>query len=262
LPDPPPTVDCSTIDCSNPLLFFQQVCPDGRGCATPFGPATNVPITYGNEPGNTVTFESFGCDPSIPICHNTPNELDFIPSDLSILSTGFLGYPEMLLGTLTFTNGIWTGDADFGLTITATDILAPHNAYTFDGFVHTMLRTADPGVTDPTLLTHEGADCISINTATGQAVSNPNTHLGIGSVCVAELNNPLGLSNTTTVNLYGTIGSLDLTRFGDLSGGGFLVPPAGNAVPEPATLGLVISSLFGAAFVARRRRSTVTPSRR
>jgi len=256
LPKPPPVVDCSAIDCSNPLLFFQEVCPDGRGCSVPFGPATNFPLTYGGDPTNTLTFESFGCDPSIPICSNTPNELDFVPSDFSILGTGLLGYPEMLLGTLTFTNGVWTGDADFGITITATDISAPHNAYTFDGLLHMTLRTADPTATDPSLITHEGADCISLRTPTGQPVTDPQTHVGIGDVCVPELNNPLGLSNTTTFNLYGTIGSLDPTRFGDISGGGFFLPPAGgNPIPEPASLALLVSSLFGFAFVMSRRRS-------
>jgi hypothetical protein len=255
LPIPPPGVDCSVIDCSNPLLFFEEVCPD-TGCSTFSGPATNVSLTFGGHPTNTQTFEAFGCNPSIPVCANAPNELDFAPSNLSILSTGVLGYPEMLLGTLTFTNGVWTGDADFGITITATDIFAPHNAYTFDGLVHMTLRLADPSATDPALITHEAADCISVTTPTGQPVTNPQTHIGIGSVCVPELNNPLGLSNTTTVNLFGTIGSLDLTRFSDPSDGGFLLPPAGgNAVPEPASLALLVSSMLGAASVVRRRRS-------
>jgi hypothetical protein len=258
LPIPPPNVDCSVIDCSNPLLFFSEVCPDS-GCGTPFGPATNFSLRSGIDPTNTLTFESFGCDPSIPICHNTPNELDFNPSPVSILGTGVLGYPEMLLGTLTFTNGVWTGDADFGITITATDILAPFNAYAFDGFIHMRLRIPDPGVTDPGLLTHEGADCISLTTTAGQGVTNPQTHTGIGEVCVPELNNPLGLSNTTTVNLFGTIGSLDPTRFEVVSGDGFILPPAdGNTVPEPASLALLLSSIFGAASIMKGRRSRLS----
>jgi len=256
LPIPPPAVNCGVVDCSNPLLFFDEVCPDS-GCQAPFGTATNFSLYKGSAPGNTVTFESFGCPPNAsPVCANTPNELDFAPpSNPSILGLNSLGYPEMLLGSLTFTNGVWTGDADFGITITAADIFAPHNAYTFDGAVHMTLRTADPGVTDPSLITHEGADCISLTTSSGQPVTDPRTHLGIGSVCVPELNNPLGLSNTTTVNLYGTIGSLDPTRFGDLVGGGFLLPAGGNAVPEPGSLALVMSSIFGAALTIRRRRS-------
>ena len=258
LPIPPPTVDCTVVDCSNPLLFFEEVCPDAGGCATAFGPATNFSLLTGGDPANTVTFEAFGCNPSIPICSNTPNELDFVPSSLSILGKNIFGYDEMLLGSLMFTNGVWTGDADFGITITATDISTPHNAYTFDGLFHMTLRTPDPGVTDPSLVTHEGADCISLTTPTGQPVTNPVTHIGIGSVCVPELNNPLGLSNTTTFNLYGTIGSLDPTRFDDLSGGGFfLAPPGGNGVPEPPSLALVVSSIIGAALIVRRRRPSV-----
>jgi hypothetical protein len=253
LPIPPP--GCLGPNCSDPLAFFEEVCPD-TGCSTPFGPATNFSITFGGTPTNTLTFEAFGCNPNVPLCANAPNELDFVPpSNPSILGTNFLGYPEMLLGSLTFTNGVWTGDADFGITITATDIAAPHNAYTFDGLIHMTLRTPDPGATDPGLITREGADCISLATPAGQPVTNPQTHIALGSVCVPEINNPLGLSNTTTFNLYGTIGSLDPTRFDDLAGGGFLLPPDGNPVPEPGSLALVLSSIFGATLTIRRRRS-------
>jgi hypothetical protein len=139
----------------------------------------------------------------------------------------------MLLGSLTFTNGVWTGDADFGFTLTATDVNAPHNAYTFNGFVHMQLNTAPPGVTNPAQKAQMDADCVYLTNSGGQPVTDPQTGLSLSNFCVYELNNPLGLSNTAAVNLYGTIGSLDPTRFGDLAGGGFLTAPA-SSVPEPA----------------------------
>lgn len=122
LPDTPISIDCSQVNCSNPLLFFGQVCPDA-GCQTPGGTATNYSLVDFAEPTNFLTLESFGCPPGPPACANTKNELDFTPSNLSILGYNQqTGQSEMLLGTITFANGTWTGDADFGITITATDI--------------------------------------------------------------------------------------------------------------------------------------------
>jgi hypothetical protein len=245
----PISVDCGAIDCSNPLLFFDQVCP-AAGCSTSsFGPSAADSLLSAGDPTNFLTFRSYGCPPAAsPICSNTPNELDFVPATNSILGLNQqLGKPEMLLGSLTFTNGIWSGDADFGITITATDVLSPHNAYTFTGNVHMTLNSAPPGVTDPHQIAADNADCISLTDQSGQAVSGFLDRW----FCADELNNGVGASNTTTVNLYGTIGSLDPTRFGDLTGGGFLVPV--QATPEPA-LWPVMSALLVIGMVIGYRR--------
>ena len=179
---------------------------------------------------------------------NTPNELDFVPATDSIL--GFnqqLGKPEMLLGSLTFTNGTWTGDADFGITITATDVLSPHQAYTFTGLVHMTLNTAAPGLTDPHQIARDNADCISLTDQSGQ----PLVGFMDRWFCADELNNGLGISNTTTVNLFGTIGSLDPTRFGDLTGGGFVVPV--QATPEPELWPMMSALLVIGVVIGYRR---------
>jgi hypothetical protein len=239
------SIDCGGADCSNPLLLFEQVCPSA-GCSTETGPSAADSLLSAGLPSNYLTFESFGCPPTAsPICANTPNRLDFVPATDSIL--GFnqqTGQTEMLLGSLTFANGVWTGDADFGITITATDILDPHNAYTFTGLLHMTLNTAPPGVTNPALIAQDNADCISLTDQSGQPLSTFEDK----GFCAYELNNGLGLSNTTTVNLYGTIGSLDPMRYGDVTGGfivddsgGFIVPV--QATPEPE-LWPVISALL------------------
>jgi hypothetical protein len=242
-------VDCGIVDCSNPLLFFDQICPDA-GCSAAGGPASADSLLSGCDPTNYLTFRSYGCPPSAsPICANTPNELDFVPATNSILSQG-----GMLLGSLTFTNGVWTGDADFGFTITATDILGPHNAYTFTGNLHMILNTAAPGGTNPHQIAQDNADCISLTNQSGQSVSSFVDRY----FCAYELNNGLGLSNTTTVNLYGTIGSLDPTRFGDVTGG-FITDANGNLIlpvqstPEPQ-LWPVISGLLAIGVVIGYRR--------
>lgn len=232
---------CGT-SCSDPLFGFAPVCPDA-GCAAANGPASADSLLAAGFPTNYLTFESFGCPPGAsPVCANTPNELDFVPATNSILSQ-----TDMLLGSLTFTNGVWTGDADFGFTVTATDILRPHNAYTFTGSIHMQLNTAPAGLTNPGQIAAENADCISLTDTSGQALNGFDDR----SFCVYELNNALGLSNTATVNLYGRIGSLDPTRFGDLTGGGFVVPV--QATPEPQALPLIGLGIVAAVFIARRR---------
>jgi hypothetical protein len=245
------SIDCSVINCSDPLLFFDQVCPDA-GCLAAGGMATNYSLLSAGEPTNYLTLQSFSCIASQPLCANTPNELDFVPSPGSILSLNQnTGESEMLLGALTFTNGTWTGNADFGITITATDISAPHNAYTFNGFVHMQLNTAQPGLPNAGQIAHGDADCISLTNSAGQPVTDPQTRLSMGDFCAYELNNPLGASNTVVVNLYGTINSLDPTRYGDLTGGGFLDSPS---VPEPAQWPVVGGVLALAAMRLRRQR--------
>ena len=249
----PPVVDCGAVDCSNPLLFFNQICPDA-GCSTAGGPALADSLLAAGDPTNYLTFDSYSC-PNTAFCSNTPNELDFVPSTGSIL--GFnqqTGNNEMLLGSLTFTNGIWTGNADFGITITATDVLGPHNAYTFTGNLHMTLNTAAPGLTNPHQIAQDNADCISLTNQSGQSVSGFEDR----NFCAYELNNGLGLSNTTTVNLYGTIGSLDPTRFGDVTGGfitdanGGLIVPV-QATPEPELWPVISGLLFIGVVIGYRR---------
>lgn len=248
----PVSVDCGEINCSNPLLFFGQVCPDA-GCSATQGAATNYSLlTFGSDPTNYLTFESFSC-PDIAICANTPNELDFVPSTSSILGFNPISETtEMLLGSLTFTNGTWPADADFGITITATDVKTPHDAYTFNGFLHMTLNSSASGLTNPVAIAQGDADSITLHNSSNQPLVDPFTGENIGSVFAYEITNPLGLSNTASFNLYGTIGSLDPTRFGDLTGDGFLSGAAPSEVPEPSGIILCGSALIIVTVRARR----------
>jgi len=236
-------ITCGAPGCSG----FSQICPDA-GCASD-GPRTAASLLSVGLPTNFLTFQSFGCPPAVsPICANTPNELDFVPATDSILGLNQnTGQTEMLLGSLTFTNGIWTGDADFGFTVTATDIASPHNSYTFTGNIDMQLNSAPPGLTNPAQIAYANADCISLTNQAGQPVSTFEDR----NFCVYELNNGLGFSNTATVNLYGTIGSLDPLRFGDLTGGGFVVPV--ESTPEPKS-GPLMGTVLIVAYVIYRRR--------
>lgn len=112
------------------------------------------------------------------------------------------------------------------------------------------LNSADPALTNPAQIAQGDADCISLTNSAGQPVTDPSTKLSLGSFCSYELGNPLGLSNTSTVNLYGTIGSLDPTRIADLSGGGFLDVAS---APEPGQWPVIATGLVLMAAVCWRR---------
>ena len=242
-------VACGLPGCSNPLAGFNQVCPDA-GCSAASGMATNVPITFAGSPTSFLTFESFGCSPSIPVCANTPNELDFVPANLTFLS--FNSSPA-LLGTFTFSNGIWTGDADFGITITATDIATPHNSYTFNGYIH-MGTTPNDFVNNTP---QQNADYVYLEGSNGQPYTNQLAPDGLGSVRAYELRDSPTGSNTVTFNLYGVLGSLDPVSFGNVSGGGFadisttntLGGPPNGTVPEPGSFAMLGAGLIVAAFL-------------
>lgn len=223
---------------------FGLVCPDS-GCGTPVGIA-HVPLG-GNPALDTFNQLSFFVDTL------TTNGLVFQAARdpnsffLNDVSPG----GEFKLGTLTFTNGIWSGDADFGFSIVARD-LTTHVSHAFDGLIH-MSLTPNTGPTPASR-----ADFIYITDPAGNPVVSPLTLTPLPSFRVFELGD--AASNTATVDLFGRFGSLDLTRFDNVTGGGFLDvslttdlggPP--TQAPEPATLALFGSALL--ALVALRKKT-------
>jgi hypothetical protein len=225
------------IPCFSPLYGFDPLCPDA-GCGTGFGLAKNVPLNSPNESTSTVVFKAANLTSEL-----TPNALSFqtagLQNDVDI-------HDEFELGTLSFTNGIWSGNADFGLTIIAFDSTTGKD-YTFNGFLQL-------NVTNNTGNAAENEDYILLTDASGNPVVNPLTGVTLPSFKVYELGqSPLG--NSGSVTLYGTTGSLDPTRFADPTGAGFLGPSMPNltTTPEPAAVQLTILSLLGMVVIARRK---------
>jgi hypothetical protein len=230
----PTAIDCSQIDCSNPLLGFDSICPDA-GCDVTKGDANlgqaNVPIGSVQSPAEFVTFK-------VPF--NPPNELDFVPH-----TAVQIGNPdgEFLLGQFTFGNGSWEADADLGLTITLTDETTDQHS-TFTGFVH---MTLTPNVGTP----EDNADFIYLTDANHNPVAYNSVMLP--SLRVFE-------GGTATVDVFGFVDALEVTRLADVSGDGFLdsshnIAPS-SAVPEPASIFLVGGALAALSIRARRRPKT------
>jgi hypothetical protein len=198
----------------------QVVCPDA-GCNPGIGVA-NVALAGGSQ----IEFWSstFGVD-------STHNFIQFVSSGENDAELG----EEFLLGTLTYTNGIWFTDPEFSVTFTTSSLDPAFNNFTWTDTIHleitTNLDTNTP---------EQNADFIHL-------VTLPT----LGSIRAYELADTPINSNSVTVEVYGTINSLHLTRFANATGGGFLdpgidpQPTPTNTVPEPGTLALLSAGLAG-----------------
>src|SRR5581483_882919 len=112
--------------------FFngQQHCPD-VGCGTI---ADFAHFTF-STPQSSVDFynAAYAGGPS-----DTHNLVAFMPAaPQSVSGPG----ADFLLGTFVFANGIWTGDADIGLTLTTSSADTSLDGHTFTGLVHMTLTS-------------------------------------------------------------------------------------------------------------------------
>lgn len=200
------------------------LCPDA-GCDTGIGPAS---VSLGG--GNQVEFwnSSFGVDA-------THNFISFVSSGMNEVELG----DKFLVGTITYTNGIWFTDPEFAVTFSASSS-DPGFVQSFSSTVHLTITT-----NQTTNTASQNADFIYL---TGLP--------SLGSVRAYELNS--GLGNTVTAELYAKISSLDLIEFANATGGGFLDPGIAlqptppTEVPEPATLALLSLGLAGLRQIRRR----------
>jgi len=221
-----------------------QLCPN---CATPVGLVSNFPIPMnpGQDTTSGVTFW-------VPF--NPPsNELTFTSSPGSLLNVNPAS--PFKLGTLTFTNGLWTGEADIGFSIVAHDSTTQTNQ-TFTGFVHMGLTVNDFVNLTPA----QNADFVYLTNAAGAQLIDPLTNQPLGSLRAYELTDtPIG-TNTASADLYGVFGSLDPTSFQNVTAGFLdisvtpaLGGPRPNSVPEPGTSMLLITGLLAMAGMLRKR---------
>ena len=246
-----PASTCATF---SPGPYGTTICPDA-GCvpdapATSLAFASNVPIS-GNPSTNTNPHLYFDYGGLVSNALIFQSARDPGSSFLNDVSPG----NQFRLGTLTFANGLWTGNANIGFSIVAND-LTTHDSRQFDGYIHMVVTSPNTGTPQ------QNADYIYFVDTAGNPVVDPLTLKPLPSIRAYELaDSPTG-SNTVTVDLYGKFGSLDLTTIDNATGGGFLdvslTPelggPPSSAVPEPETLALLGSGALS--LVAFRKRTS------
>lgn len=210
----------------------QPLCATG-GCNL----TANASVVF--APIGTVGFQNQSA--GVP---NPTNIISFTPATpQDVLGTGAAN--TFLLGSLFYQNGIWTGDASFGFTLTTQSTDPLLNNQTFTDILNYTLTPNDFVNNTPA----QNADFISFS-------GNPV----LGSGRAYELNDaPPGFDNTIRFDVVGHIDTLHLDFFANPVGG-FLDPGVGLQptppanLPEPSTLLLLGSGLAGL-FAWRRKRA-------
>jgi hypothetical protein len=206
-----------------------SVCPDA-GCGTGIGPLNKAL-------SGTSYFEFWESD-AFGGGAQTRNGIQFVSAEQDVVKG-----QSFKLGSITFSNGIW---------FTAPAISVIFQSHSTDpalnGFIWN--DTIELGIT-PNDFVHntpeQNADFIYFDNLRS-----------LGSIRAYELKDSrIPGDNTVTVDLYGAISSLDLQRFANASGAGFIDPsialaPTVSAAPEPPTLALLATGLAGLLLALRR----------
>ena len=212
-------------------LNGNPLCPDS-GCSTFLGPAT---VNFGT-PQSSLVFQNYTFPALNPL-----NEVRFTPYGDTMISGTGPTHP-FVLGTLLFTNGLWSAlDASFGFTLTTHSDSAAFDNFTI---TDTLFMQVTPN-----------------NFASGTPIENSDFVYFVGAPVLGSLraferrDSPTG-TNTATALLYGYIDSLHLSGFSDASGGfldpGIALAPTPMSVVEPGTISLFSLGLCVVLGFARR----------
>jgi hypothetical protein len=199
-----------------------SVCPPA-GCGTGFG---SLSYSFGAP---LSAFDFYTALSGVP---NTKNELAFTPAPAQDVGVG----EEFLLGTFTYSNGIWLTDPEFTFELTSVSSDPALDGFVFSDTLHLSITSNEV-------------------TATPQQNADFVWFLGaprLGSARAYELGDSPTGGNTVSWELYGMISSLDVTEFANATGSGFLYPTV-LPIPEPGCATLLLAAAAAAAQRARRR---------
>lgn len=174
----------------------------------------------------------------------TENVVSFTPAVNQVVN-GFGPTNKFLMGTLAFTNGVWSSDrVNLSFNLTATSPDPAYSGYDFEvSDVLVMKATANSPANTPA----QNADYLYV-------AGLPQ----LGSVRAYELADSPSGSNTVIVDVYGYLDSLHLGDFRNARGGGFIdasveAQPV-SQVPVPAA-GWLVATAAGLVAPWMRRRA-------
>lgn len=149
------------------------------------------------------------------------------------------------IGTFTFGNGVWSGNADIGF-----EFVTHSTDSAFDGHVLNALIRMELTPNNPQNTPEENADLFRV-------IYQGQSYGVAGAYELAD--SPSG-SNIGSVTFIGKIGSLIPVGFADPTGGVYIAAGDVSAVPEPNIALLVAIGLLSGAWLNRRQRRFNRPA--